>query len=144
MPGIFHQGTAGAISNAVASVDVRRNGRSIPAENVDLDTFLGEGQVDEITGTVTGQSAHPQLIEVGHQLSGADTELLGGLSGTDARICDEVGHEVEQPCQPRRQSIAHLFSPCPLPVIGLAAAARSFATTSARKSGGSSTNASNP
>src|SRR3546814_18930312 len=54
-----------------------------PGRERDLDTFLGEGQVDEITGTITGKSAHPQWIAVGQDrksvVQGTSVVELGEL-----------------------------------------------------------------
>ena len=66
----------------------------------DLDGVAGELEVDQVTGSVAGQPAHPQLVEIVAQLFDADPEIGGGLGVGDLRVGLEVRHHVEQPHQP--------------------------------------------
>jgi hypothetical protein len=60
-----------------------------------------EGEVDQVAGTVAGQPAHPQQLEVAPQLALADAEVAGGLGhGHALGAGGQVGHEREQAGHP--------------------------------------------
>ena len=72
-PGQLQQGLERG-QRATASSVVSRSGRTMPAVKVTHAVAL-EGQVDEVTGPVAGQAAHPEQLEVAAQLPLADAEV---------------------------------------------------------------------
>ena len=79
----------------------------------DLDGVAGELEVDQVTGAVAGQPAHPQLVEVVAQLLLCHAEVRCGLGVGDPRVGLEIRHHVQQSDQPLRNG-AHADPPPPV------------------------------
>ena len=103
-----------ATSTPVASGEVSRSGRSMPAEKITSMVSPGERQVDQVARAVTRQAAHPQLVQVGEQLLAGHPEFGRRLGVADPWVGLEIGHHVQQPHQAGRD-VAHRQS-TPLPV----------------------------
>jgi hypothetical protein len=128
-----------ATTSATASSVVRPQRPHHPRGEGHPHAVALEGQVDEVTGPVAGQAAHPQQLEVAAQLPLGDAEVAGGLGHRDAlRPGGQVRDEGQQPRHPvggaRRR---HALSP-------IAASRVSRATTASRISVGASTRTSAP
>ena len=63
----------------------------------DLDGLPGELEVDEVAGSVAGQAAHPQLVEVVAQLLLGHAQFRRRPRRGDPRVGQEVRHHVQQP-----------------------------------------------
>ena len=98
-----------------------------------------EGQVDQVTGAVAGQPAHPQQLQVAAQLVLGDVEVGRRVGRADALVRLQVRHEGEQPRQPF--ALAGHRPPPPVDAVAAAARRRSIRagrSTASTSSGGSS------
>src|SRR5699024_2237146 len=71
-----------------------------------------ELDVDELVGSVTGQSAHHEQPQILLALLRADAEVLGGLVDRDAVMLDEPGHHGHEPGQTGLRVAHRPSSPC--------------------------------
>ncbi|GAB3217637.1 hypothetical protein GCM10027452_40140 [Micromonospora halotolerans] len=110
-----------------------------------------ERHVDQVTGAVTGQPAHPEQLQVLAELLLGHPEVVRRLGDLDAGAGQQVGHQVEQPGQPVRRRAAapgrragHRAPPVTARSSCRVAISLSRWMTASRTSGGSSTRTSGP
>ena len=133
-----------ATSSAVASARGQPQRAAHAGVLGDRDGVPGERQVDQVTGAVAGQPAHPQQLQVPAQLAFADPEVGGRLGDRDAR----TGDQVRAPATAAAATARSRRSRSPRAPVGTAwctgracaaAAAAQFARTAAASSSGCST-----